>query len=140
LAVEGFSIGESSGDPLADVQRLASEMITSQVVTAIYPVKIIAIQGDGTIILNYGKGLLSEGDILNVFEIGEGFTDPDTGEVLGAEEILLGRIEVTNAQAKFSKSVAVETDPSSFSKGNLCRKARGESAKKSKPKKKLGIF
>lgn len=107
ISAPGFSMADASGDPWADVQRLVAAKITESVVTARNPVRIVTVQRDGTIILNYGAVFFSPGDQLVAFEVGEGFTDPDTGIVLGAEEIELGRIEVTRVEAQFSRAMFV---------------------------------
>ena len=108
ISVSGFSMADASGDPWADVQRLVAAKITESVVTARNPVRVVTVQRDGTIILNYGAVFFNAGDQLVVFEVGESFTDPDTGIVLGAEEVELGRIEITRAEAQFSRAKFVD--------------------------------
>ena len=100
------ALGQSSdeGDPLSDVQRMGAVRIGEVISTTISPIRVAAVQSDGTVILNYGTPVLSEGRLLKVFEVGEGFTDPETGEVLGAEEIEVGVLRVNEALDKFSKA------------------------------------
>ena len=45
----------SSTDPFADVQRALAAKISEAVVTSRIPIKVIAVQDDGTLILNYGS-------------------------------------------------------------------------------------
>ena len=45
---------------------------------------------------------MKDGELLKNVTLGEGFVDPDTGEVLGADEELIGVVEVTQTKAKFS--------------------------------------
>lgn len=99
-----FGQSGEEGDPLSDVQRLAVVEIAGAISMAINPIKVAAVQSDGTIILNYGESVLSEDELLRVFRLGEGFVDPDTGEVLGAEEIEVGILQVEDAVAKFTKT------------------------------------
>ena len=87
--------------------------------TSIYPVRIVRVQSNGEIMLNYGSGLLAQGDVLEVFTQGEAFIDPDTGEELGKEEEFAGRIEVSSVQPRFSKATVVEGD---IADGMLARK------------------
>ena len=108
----GFAIGgirsvESSADPFADVQRVAAAKISEAVVTSRIPIKVIQVQNDGTLILNYGSVFLAPGDQLVAFQVGESFVDPDTGEILGAEETELGMVQVTQAEDKFSRARVV---------------------------------
>jgi len=71
-----FSLGgieqvSSSADPFADVQRVLAARISEAIVTTFVPIKVIQIQGDGTLILNYGNVILAPGQQLIAFEVGE---------------------------------------------------------------------
>jgi len=107
-----FSLGgieqvSSSADPFSDVQRSLAARISEAIVTTFIPIKVIQVQADGTLILNYGNVMLAPGQQLVAFEVGESFVDPDTGEVLGAEETEIGRVEITRAEARFSRAQIV---------------------------------
>lgn len=130
LKIKGFESDSTGGDPRSDAQRLAAKEISAVISTGLYPIKVVTIQKNGTIILNYGKNVLSEGEYLKLFEAGEGFTDPDTGEVLGAEEVDIGYLIVTDALGKFSKATAIHKfDPE---KGQTGRKLTIKEAKAAK--------
>lgn len=91
-------IGISAFDNLAaKVSRKIAEKLTQ----TLFPVKIARVTGD-QVYLNYGAGFLKNGELLKIVTLGEGFIDPDTGEVLGADEELIGVVEVTETKAKFS--------------------------------------
>ena len=108
LAVGNFRTGGNAGDPLADVQRLTAKSIAAIITTSIYPVKVIAHQDDGTYVVNYGDSVLTNGDILKVFKVGQSFKDPDTGKVLGAEEdARQGLLKVSETTNSFSKATLV---------------------------------
>ena len=62
-----------------------SDDIANKLTTAIFPIKVARVS-KGQVYLNYGSGSLQPGQPLTIKEIGEGFLDPDTGEVLGAEK------------------------------------------------------
>ena len=81
----------------AKVSRKIAEKLTQ----TLFPVKIARVTGD-QVYLNYGAGFLKNGELLKIVTLGEGFIDPDTGEVLGADEELIGVVEVTETKAKFS--------------------------------------
>lgn len=106
----GVRISEGTGDPFADVQRVVAQRLAEAVVTARIPIKVIQVQGDGTLILNYGNVFLSSGDTLAMYDVGEQFVDPDTGEVLGSEETLVGKVQVVVAETKFSKARVAEAE------------------------------
>jgi curli biogenesis system outer membrane secretion channel CsgG len=128
--LQGFGgVGQSGqeGDPLSDVQRLAAVEIAGVITTTISPIKVATVQSDGTIILNYGESVLRNEEFVKVFRPGEGFTDPDTGEVLGAEEIEVGILQVEDAVAKYSKAkLAMGNTPEV---GDVARKLDEDEAK-----------
>lgn len=110
LSVEGFSSGSdnSSGALLGKVMRDTATNITNLIVSTIYPIKVVAVTKKGDVMLNYGNGYLQDGYQLEVYSQGEVFVDPDTGEELGSEEELIGKIAVFSAQAKFSKAKVID--------------------------------
>ena len=56
----------------------------------------IAKADGGTLYVNVGsEGGVKEGDEFNVYRVGEQIKDPDTGEVLGANETKVGRVKIT---------------------------------------------
>ena len=81
--------------------------ISEAIVTTRVPIKIVQVQDDGTSILNYGNVMLAPADRLTAFEVGESFVDPDTGEVLGSEEMEIGTVEITRSEPKFSRACIV---------------------------------
>lgn len=61
------------------------------------------VQADSTqVYLNLGQGAVSIGDRFQVMRKGQDLIDPDTGISLGGSMAVLGEIEVTEVQAKFS--------------------------------------
>lgn len=75
----------------------------------------------GTLYLNVGSEAgVKEGDEFNVFRVGKQIKDPDTGEVLGADEIKVGRIRVTAVRGpRLSTGTAVSG--SGFRAGDTLR-------------------
>jgi len=138
ISVKGFNSGgdSSSGALLGNVMRKTAIGVTNLIVSNIFPIKVVAVTSTGQVLLNYGSGLLAEGNVLEVFSQGESFVDPDTGEVLGNEEQLIGRINIVSAQDKFSKAVVIG-DGAAIEKGMLARVVavdikKGKSKSKSK--------
>ena len=124
-SVAGIYIQDASGDPFSDVQRAVAGGLSEAVVTSRTPFKIVKVQGDGTLILNYGDVFLRPGDRLALFEVGEQFVDPDTGEVLGSEETEVGLIEVTDSTSRFSKAKVVESE-APVVEGSILRRAAAD--------------
>jgi len=79
----------------------ASDGIANKMTTVLFPIKVARAAGS-EVYLNYGDGTLSKNDILSVKTVGQGFVDPDTGEVLGAEETTTAVIVIDDVRAKYS--------------------------------------
>lgn len=97
-------------------QRFADQLIST-----VFPMKVIAVSG-GQIYINRGAdGGLSEGDILDVFRVGTKLIDPDTNELLGTVEDKLGNIELIQVKPKVAvaKPISVSAD---ITKADIVRK------------------
>ena len=107
------------------VEELSGKLLGVQLATSASVVgrvkgKIARIDG-GTIYINLGSEQgVAVGDTFGVFKMGEAIKDPDTGEVLGADETKVGTIKVTAVKgAKYSECSAV--DGSGFTVGNVVK-------------------
>lgn len=78
-----------------------SDDIANKLTTAIFPIKVARVS-NGQVYLNYGSGSLQPGQPLTIKEVGEGFMDPDTGEILGAEETTTAVIVVGDVRKSYS--------------------------------------
>lgn len=126
MQTKGFSSVNSDADPLADVQRLAAKQVAALIATSIFPIEVV--RGGDTVYLNYGTSILDVGDIVTVFRPGEELIDEATGLNLGAEEELIGELEVFETTAKFSKARFSSGAPAS--RGDLVRIKTKASASK----------
>ncbi len=106
------------------VERVLCEDLTIKTIDGVYPIKIIS-SADGVVSLNRGEGGgLEAGTVLEVFAQGEAMVDPDMGEVLGYDETKIGRLQVSDVLAKFSKAHILAGGP--FPNGAICRRAPEE--------------
>lgn len=136
---EGMSTGSftnrsGSADALSDIQRTAARQVASIIATSIFPIEVL--RGGETVYLNYGKAILEEGDVLQVYMLGEALIDEATGLNLGSEETPVAKIKVTEVADMFSKARILSGE--SPSKGNIARIVhQADSAKKapSRPEK-----
>lgn len=99
---------------------IAQELSTSATVVGRISGKIAFVDG-GKIFINLGSEHgLKEGDTLDVYKTGAVIKDPDTGEVLGAEEEKIGTIRVVAVKgAKYSECTVVSG--SGFAVGNVVK-------------------
>ena len=82
----------------------------------------IAKASGGAIYLNVGaEAGIKEGDEFDVFRVAEQIKDPDTGEVLGANEVKVGRIKVIAVRGPRLSS-AIVVSGSGFKPGDVLKK------------------
>ena len=73
--------------------EVAAERITEAMLDAIYPISLVAIDGD-IVTLNQGGDTISSGNLYELYRYGEKIIDPYTKESLGRSETLVGEISV----------------------------------------------
>ena len=103
----------------------------------IFPIKVINVS-KGQAYVNYGPPSVNKGNVFKVVELGEGFMDPDTGEMLGQDETYMGAIEIVDAKSKYSIGNIIEGDivrgaiavPVSKKEGKAIKKAAKKAEKK----------
>jgi len=100
--------GNATDALLLEMAEETSSKAARRIADVIYPAKVLAITGD-VVTLNRGDGTgIAVGQIWKIFTAGEALVDPDTGEVLGSEEIYIGKAKITSVLPKFSKGEVVE--------------------------------
>lgn len=100
-------------------KKVAAQM-TDQLVDAVFPMKIININGK-QVFINRGKdGGLKVGEVLKVFRPGEILIDPDTGENLGSMESEVGLVKVDRINPKFTIAI-ITKEEDGIRKGDIVR-------------------
>ncbi len=100
--------GELSDEMMVAVSRTMAGKIADHVANVIFPIKVI-LKRDQEVTINRGQGGgVAVGDIFNVYAQGQELKDPDTGEVLGHDEVNVGRVKITEVDPKFSKATILE--------------------------------
>jgi len=87
--------------------RSSADQIATGLVTAIFPIQVAAIQGDGTIILNFGEGAVQPGDFLMIYGEATEIPDPSGTGTIRIDGEQQGAIQVTDTQTGFSRAVQV---------------------------------
>jgi len=119
----------SAGDLTAAQQLLdraiqqAVKQLVDQVVTNLFPIRVMKIAEDGVITLNYGKGLLKVGDTVLVYPIGTDATVDKFGDPVG---VAISSLQITSAEKKFAvaKAVDKQQELKKGQKGQLILNAR----------------
>ena len=125
----GLAVGEEEADPLGEVQRVTAESIAALIAMDVFPIRVVNVS-KGQAYVNYGTPTIDNGMYLRIVEEGEGFVDPDTGEVLGAEETYVGGIKIVDAKPKFSIGVILEGDISNGFTAYAMDEKRGSNLEK----------
>ena len=107
LRAAGLRRTAASADPFADVLEASAARIAEAVVTDRFPIRVVEVESEGGLVLNYGAGLFSPGDRLAGYAAGEpgaasGQTGPDSG---GTAEV--GVVEIVDVGADFARARTV---------------------------------
>ena len=99
---------ELTDEVLLNAVRDASQQIADRVVNVAFPAKVLS-KTDNQITINRGDTTGAEvGQVWNVMSLGKTLVDPDTGEVLGREEGIVGKARIVSVLPKFSTAELVE--------------------------------
>jgi hypothetical protein len=99
-----------------------AEKIATHLADVIFPPKVLT-KRDTTVTINRGEGGgVAEGDIFNVFALGEEMIDPDTKESLGREEVKVGKVKISQVNPKTSQAQILED--TGIDKGAVLHKAQ----------------
>jgi len=100
---------------------LAANEVVKTIIDRLYPIRVAAIQEDGTVVLSQGGDKIAEGTLLGVFTEGREIFDSDTKESLGKVENVVATIKINRVEPKMSFAQVVDGDASKISKGLACR-------------------
>ena len=114
--------GMLSDEMMVAVARNMAEKIAVHVANIIFPIKVL-IRRDNIVTINRGQGGgVDVGDVFDVYAQGQELKDPDTGEILGREEVKVGKVKITQVDPKMSQAEILED--SGIDKGAVLRKAQ----------------
>lgn len=95
------------------IERDLADRLAVKIIEAVYPIKVASVSSDGTLYLNRGQGSgLNVGDRLEVYQPGAPIVDPDTHEVLGGQDVLIGVAKVAEVQQRLSLAKIVQSTKS----------------------------
>ena len=94
-------IAQAACDPLT-IYRMLMTGAVLEMAKIIDPAKIVKHLANGDYAINQGGSLMVVGSYLDAYAVGESIEDPDTGEVLGSEEELLGIVQIIRVDKKLS--------------------------------------
>jgi hypothetical protein len=86
---------------LLDIFRSAARSLVSNMIAAIYPIRVVSVNGN-LITINRGEGSVSVGESVRILEFGREMKDPQSGESLGREEREVAMGRVVDVMPKFA--------------------------------------
>ncbi len=108
--------------------------IAHKALANIYPIRISSVQPDGSLIFNQGGKTVSEGELFDIFKVGDKVVDPYSGESLGAAETWVATASIYRTLAKMSYAKVIKGEISKIHPNDICR--RVPAGKEKKPQKK----
>lgn len=111
----------------SDLFEAAANNLANRIVAreraAVFPITVLAKDGK-EVTLNCGVDAgVKPGQIFNVYTTGKELKDPATGESLGFDERMVGRVSISELQPKFSKAKVWEDN--GIAAGNFLRREQG---------------
>jgi hypothetical protein len=105
---EASNDAEVTDSLIRTVVKDSADWAATQVADVIFPVKVIA-KTDKTVTVNRGEGSgVAADQVWRVFAVGKELIDPDTKEILGREEVEIGKVRITDVLPKFSRATVLE--------------------------------
>jgi len=110
----------SPTDLIEAAAKNVSDWTATRLSEGIFPIKVLDTDGK-EITINRGlEAGLQVGQPYRVYAAGKEIKDPESGEVLGYDEVTIGRVAVTDLHEKFSKARILEDK--GIAPGNLLRR------------------
>lgn len=103
--------GYNVQSPESAICLIAANKISNKIINAIYPMLIVAVQGN-IVSLNQGGDLIKIGDKYSVFKYGDRIFDPYTKESLGRNESYIGLVEIIRVSSKLSQARIISSEVS----------------------------
>jgi hypothetical protein len=100
--------GELSDALLTQIVTDIADAAANRVVDVIYPAKVVS-KMDSQVTINRGDGTaIAVGQLWDIYALGNEIKDPDTGEIIDRERMLVGKIRIIRVNPKTSMAEIVD--------------------------------
>ncbi|MCK0128173.1 CsgG/HfaB family protein [Erythrobacter sp. F6033] len=103
------------------LMRSAADNVATGLVTTLYPIQVAAVQGNGTVILNYGEGAVQRGDYLMVYGESTSIPDPSGNGMIEIDGEKMGALQISEVQTAFSRAIQVTAFSTPLGVGAIAR-------------------
>ena len=107
----GFGSNSSKATPLGKATQIAIdnavEYVAGRLKNIPFQGRVIKLKGNIVYVSAGDKHGTNVGDVFNIYSVGEELIDPNTGEILGVDEVKIGKVKIIQVQEKFSKTSPV---------------------------------
>lgn len=104
-----YSITKSDKSSYRQLAKSSGQLLGQIISNAIYPARIVDIEG-GMVTINQGGKTLRKGEIYDLVKLGKALVDPYTKEKIGRKEIAVGQVKIKAVQAKQSSAEIISFD------------------------------
>jgi curli biogenesis system outer membrane secretion channel CsgG len=120
--LRALSAGQPDAPSAQSLVRSAADGISEQVITGVFPIRVIKAD-DRSLILNQGAKRLKIGEVLDVYTQGEELLDPDTKEYLHPLETLVGQVRVARLDTQQAYATLESGNPAKIvAEKTVCRR------------------
>jgi len=113
--------------------------IAHKALANIYPIRIAVVQPGGRLILNQGGKTVSEGELFDIFKVGDKVVDPYSGESLGAAETWIATAKVERVLAKQSYAAVIKGEADQVQVKDICRRVKKKKQTPPKREKQIAV-
>ena len=118
--MSGLNLNQAD-NPEAVIAAAASSLMSERILSTIYPLRVVAVNGSEGVTLNRGGEDIQAGMLFDVYNVGEELRDPSSGESLGLSERKVALIRITQVTAKVSQAMVI-TSSEGIELSAVCRK------------------
>jgi hypothetical protein len=104
----------------ATISDAIGSYVSQQMHETVFPIKVLAINGDSEVVLNRGGDGIKVGDVYELFTLGPVVNDPDTGEGMQVEQ-KSGEVTILRVTPKMSYASVISRS-GQIVNDSLCRK------------------
>lgn len=99
--------------------RGAADLVAANLVRAIYPIAVAMVDPDGSLLLNYGEGVLAANQYLMAYQKGQAIPDPTTPGRMIVNRRPVGLVRVTEVTSDSSRGAFAGGGPGPITPGQV---------------------